>query len=204
MSNMSKFSVKSFNTVVCGYHVYRSCWTLQENELLNCFHERKNPFDMFAIQVCPLETNKRVGHLPMEISRISKFLMDRGAIFEARLTSTHYCRSPLVRGRIEIPYEITIRMPPNSCTKELLEKYDTLLNDLYVEPVLEEILGCFLNIQENMENDAEEPHNKMSRKKKKPKENIEVPLRDIRSMLKPVPRKDTNENKNTNQIIIID
>ena len=127
---MSKFSVKSFNAAVRGYHVYRSCWTPQENELLNCFHERNNPFDMFAIQVCQLETNKRVGHLPMEISRISKFLMDRGAIFQARLTSTHYCRSPLVRGRIEISYEITIRMPPNSCTKELLEKYDTLLNDL--------------------------------------------------------------------------
>ena len=102
---------------------------------MNCFHERNNPFDMFAIQVCHLETNKRVGHLPMEISRISKFLMDRGAIFQARLTSTHYRRSPLVRGGLEIPCEITIRMPSNSCTKELLEKYDTLLNDLYVEPL---------------------------------------------------------------------
>ena len=55
-----------------------------------------------------------------------------------------------------------------------------------------------------MENDAEESHNKMSGKKKKPKENIEVQSRDIRSMLKPVPRKDTDESKNTNQIIIID
>ena len=95
-------------------------------------------------------------------------------------------------------------MSSNSCTKELLEKYDTFLNDLYVEPVSEEILGCFLNIQKNMENDAEEFHNKMSRKKKKPKENIKVQSRDIRSMLKPVPRKDTDESKNTNQIIIID
>ena len=55
-----------------------------------------------------------------------------------------------------------------------------------------------------MENDAEESHNKMSGKKKKPKENIEVQSRDIRSMLKPVPCKDTDESKNTNQIIIID
>ena len=201
---MSKFSVKSFNAAARRYHVYRSCWTPQENELLNCFHERNNPFDMFAIQVCQLETNKRVGLLPMEISRISKFLMDRGAIFQARLTSTHYRRSPLVRGGLEIPCEITIRMPSNRCTKELLEKYDSLLNDLYVEPVSKETLGCFLNIQENMENDVEESHNKMIGKKKKPKENIEVQSRDIRSMLKPVPCKDTDESKNTNQIIIID
>ena len=196
---MSKFSVKFFNAAVRGYHVYRSCWTPQENELLNCFHERNNSFDMFAIQVCELKTNKRVGHLPMEISRILKFLMDRGAIFQARLTSTLYCRSPLVRGRREIPYKITLRTPSNSCTKELLEKYDTLLNHLYVEPVSEEILGCFLDIEENMENDNEESHNKMSGKKKKPKENIEVQSRDIKSILKPVPRKDTDESKNTNK-----
>ena len=129
--------------------------------------------------------------------------MDRGAIFQARMTSAHYRRSPLMRGGLEIPCEI-IQMLSNSCTKELLENCDTLLNDLYMEPVSEEILGCFLDIQENMENDAEESHNKMSRKKKKPKENIEVQLRDIRSMLKPLPRKDPDESKNTNQIIIID
>ena len=119
MPNMSKFSVKSFIAAVRGYHVYRSCWTPQENVLLNCLHERNNPFDMFAIQVCQLETNKRVGHLPMEISKLSKFLIDSGAIFQARLTSTHYRRRPVVRGRLEIPCEITIRMPSNSCTKEL-------------------------------------------------------------------------------------
>ena len=137
----------------------------------------------------------------MEISRISKFLMDKGAIFQGRLTSSHYRRSLLVRGGLEIPSEITIRMPTKSCTKELLEKYDTLLNDLYVE----EILGCFLDIQENMENDAEKSHNKISGKKKIPKENIKVQSREIRSMLKPVPRKDTDESKkNTNQIIVID
>ena len=73
-----------------------------------------------------------------------------------------------------------------------------------MEPVSEEILGCFLDIQENMENYAEESHNKMSGKKKKRKENIEVQVRDIRSMLKPLPRIDTDEIKNTNQIIIID
>ena len=123
---------------------------------------------------------------------------------QARLTSTHYCRSPLVRRGLEIPCEITIQMPSNRCTKELLEKYDTLLNDLYVEPVSEEILGCFLDTQENMENDAAESHNKTSRKKKKPKGNIKVQSGDIRSMLKPVPCKDTDESKNNNQIIITD
>ena len=73
-----------------------------------------------------------------------------------------------------------------------------------MEPVPEEILGCFLDIPENMENDNKESHNKMSKKEKKPKENIKVHSRDIISMLKPVPGKDIDESKNTNQIIIID
>ena len=53
----------------------RQCWQSQGNELLNCFHDSNNPldFDMF---------NKKVGHLPMIISRISKFLLDRGAVFQ--------------------------------------------------------------------------------------------------------------------------
>ena len=67
-----------------------------------------------------------------------------------------------------------------------------------MEPVSEEILGCFLDIPENMENDAKESHDNMSEKEKKPKENIKVQSRDIRSMLKPVPRKDIDESKSTN------
>ena len=57
-----------FKSAVLGFHFYRTCWQPQENETLNCFHEANNPFDMFAIQVSQLETNKRVGHLPIEIS----------------------------------------------------------------------------------------------------------------------------------------
>ena len=42
--------VVSFNSAVRGFHVYRNCWNPQENEVLNCFHESNNPFDMFAIK----------------------------------------------------------------------------------------------------------------------------------------------------------
>ena len=63
---------------------------------LNCFHEEGNTFDRFAIKVCEKDKNEIVGHLPMEISRVTKFLLDRGANVSAKLTSTHYRRSPLV------------------------------------------------------------------------------------------------------------
>ena len=47
----------------------------------------------------------------MEISRVTKFLLDRGANVSAKLTSTHYRRSPLVQGGIEIPCVVTVSMP---------------------------------------------------------------------------------------------
>ena len=105
------------------------------NSEVDSFHERNNPFDMFVIQVCQLETNKKVVLLRMEISRVSKFLLDRGVVFQVKLTSSHSRRSPLVRGGLEISCEVTIKLSKGECIKALLEKYDTLLNDLYTEPV---------------------------------------------------------------------
>ena len=39
---------------------------------------------------------KTVGHISVEISRGTKFLLDRGAEVIAELTEKHYRRSPLV------------------------------------------------------------------------------------------------------------
>ena len=39
----------------------------------------------------------------MELSRITKFLIDRGLKVEAQLSSTNYRRSPLIQGGLEIP-----------------------------------------------------------------------------------------------------
>ena len=73
-----------------------------------CFHEERNTFDRFAIKVCEKDKNEIVGHLPMEISRVTKFLLDRGANVSAKLTSTHYRRSFLVQGGIEIPCVVSV------------------------------------------------------------------------------------------------
>ena len=53
--------------------------------------------------MCEIGNETPVGHLPMEISRTTKFLIDRGATVTAELTSDHYRRSPLIQGGIEIP-----------------------------------------------------------------------------------------------------
>ena len=63
---------------------------------------------MFAIKVC--DDVKIVGHLPMEISRPTKYLLDRGAVFTVELTSTNYRRSPLIQGSLEIPAKVTVNL----------------------------------------------------------------------------------------------
>ena len=68
-----------FSAAVRGFHVYRDVWKPLENEEPECLFERHNLFYMFAIKTCRLEGGEIVGHLPREISRPIKFLLDRGA-----------------------------------------------------------------------------------------------------------------------------
>ena len=66
-----------FSAAVHGLHVYRDVWNPHENEKLVCLFEANNLFDMFAIRACRKDCEKTVGHLLREISRATKYLIDR-------------------------------------------------------------------------------------------------------------------------------
>ena len=91
-----------FDSAVRDYHYYRSYWSPQENEILKCYYASGNPFDIFAIKTCSNQDPRAVGHLPQEISHITKYLLERGTEIEAQLTSTQYRRSPITQGGLEI------------------------------------------------------------------------------------------------------
>ena len=65
-------------------HYYKNTWVPQVNQELRCVHQPENAFDVFAIALLvPADENAVViGHLPCEISRATKFLMDRGVEFK--------------------------------------------------------------------------------------------------------------------------
>ena len=88
MADTNKILV--FSSAVRGFHVYRDVWNPCENEELECLFERNNLFDMFAIKTCCTEDRLRVGHLPIEVSCPTKYLLDRGATVIAKLTAIHY------------------------------------------------------------------------------------------------------------------
>lgn len=135
-----------FTAAVRGFHYYKSYWKPEENQSLYCFYENNNVFDRFAIKVCELGNDKPVGHLPKEIARVTKFLLDRGASMTSTLTSVHYRRSPLVQGGLEIPCKITVTLPGTVSNLLVLGRYQQLVEALYTEPKEEVILGSFLQI----------------------------------------------------------
>ena len=66
---MAKNKTIIFSSAVRGFHVYKESWKPKEDELLECSHERDNPYDSFSIKVFkPDSPAEIVGHLPMEIA----------------------------------------------------------------------------------------------------------------------------------------
>ena len=130
-----------FNSAVRGYHYYQKYWQPEENERLFCAHEADNPYDCFAIRTCVGSTGKTVGHLPMEISRPTKVLLQRGAIVFATLSSTTYRRLPLVQGGLEIPCKVTINMAETLKNKQIIDRYKEMVDVLYSEPDGSAVLG---------------------------------------------------------------
>ena len=148
---MAYMKVFEFSSGVRGYHYYKKFWNPQKEQVLECFHENQNLFDQFAIKVCEIGQENPVGHLPREISRVTKFFMDRGAIVSAQLTSEHYRRSPIVQGGIEIQCKVTVKIPGTCINLLLMEKYKQLVEQLYKEPKNEEVLGSFLEEMESLD-----------------------------------------------------
>ncbi len=136
-------TVFEFVAAVRGYHVYRNVYQPAQNDVLTCSHEFGNQFDMFAIKT----TNSQgvlCGHLPREISRHTKFLLDRGAIVTATLLDTDYRRSPIFQGGLEIRCNVKVELPRTVIAKRLLERYEEMIKVLYKEPESPIIVGSFL------------------------------------------------------------
>ena len=95
---MAYHNIFEFTCAVRGFHHYRRHWHPEPDQILNCYHERYNPFDRFIIKFCKAGKEETIGHIPMEISRVTKYFMDRGATVAAQLTGVRYQRSPLKQG----------------------------------------------------------------------------------------------------------
>ena len=176
-----------FTAAVRGFHVYRSIWSPQLTESLNYYHEEGNSFDIFAIKACRLRDNEIVGHLPREIARRTKYLLDRGAVVTSTLISDHYRRSPLFQGGLEIPCVIKITIAGTVKGHMLIDRYAEMVEKLYCDPEEELIIGSFL---ESTTNACFQP-----KKRKIPQKTVAPSKsKDIRSMFQKITHLN-NENE---------
>ena len=89
--------------------IFKTILQTKENEVLVCQFENRNSYGMFAMRLC-------------EVSRITKFIIDRGATESVMVTGTHYRRSPLVKGGLEIPCKVSVSMRETCLNLLLLER----------------------------------------------------------------------------------
>ena len=107
-----------------------------------------------------------MGHLPREISRPTNFLLDRGAKIVPEIERSHYRRSPLIEGGLEIRCKVSVTLPGTIKNHMLLDRYKEIVNKLYYQPKNEVIIGNFLTSVSNQNIHLNQPQQKQLAQKK--------------------------------------
>ena len=94
---------------------------------------------MFVIK--SYDDEKIAGHLPMGITKLTKYLIDWGVVFGLGLTSTITVQ--IDQGGLGIPSRVTVTMSATNRNHMLIDKYKELVNEPYSEPKRKEITGSF-------------------------------------------------------------
>ena len=92
----------------------------------------------------------------MELSRLTKYLLDRGAVLTVKFTSTHYRRSFQVQGGIKIPSMTKAKTIATEKNKRILVHYLDFVKCNYedISPEREIIVGYFLASEESKKTEA--------------------------------------------------
>ena len=83
----------------------------------------------------------------MDISRPTKFLLQRGAVIKVTLSSTNYRKSSLVQGGLEILCRVSVSMPAMLRNRQIIEKFKDTVDVLFDEPDVCAVLVHFLTIR---------------------------------------------------------
>uniref|UniRef100_A0A1X7URC4 Uncharacterized protein n=1 Tax=Amphimedon queenslandica TaxID=400682 RepID=A0A1X7URC4_AMPQE len=114
-----------------------------------------------------------VGHLPKEISRVTRYIMEHGAVVTLKVMDIHYCRSPLVQGGLEIPVMAQVQMTSNVKNRTALDEYKVLVKRLYkenIDGIFEDATAELLKELDVTDEDSEEEIDKEGEKEEIDKE----------------------------------
>lgn len=122
-----------------GFHVYSNIWKPKLNEKINITHERGNMYDSNAmagkILLPGTLAPSIVGHIPKEISRYTRYIVEHGASIDAFVLATLHRQSPLIQGGLEIPIKLVVKLTDNEINGAKLQKYRKFVDENYREPV---------------------------------------------------------------------
>ena len=128
-----------FSCGLRGFHLYSNIWKPKLNEKINITHERGNIFDPNTmagkIMLPGTLVASTVGHIPKEISRYTRYIVEHGASVDAFVLATHHRPSPLIQGGLEIPIKLVVKLTDNEVNSGKLQKYRKFVDENYREPV---------------------------------------------------------------------
>ena len=188
---------------VRSFHYYQKYWTPKESQTLYCVHEKDNPFDFFTIKVMDQDSGATVGHLRMENSQGTKFLLGRGARVIATLTITNYFFTSGTRWT-KIPCRVKIFMSPTMKNKELIDIYRNYVDLLYYEREDSNIIGLFIIGESDASTGISNPKlPEISKKTCASKTQKNVPHKDIRSFFVSQPNNEMQRKKDTGKTVVV-
>ena len=127
---------------LCGlrrFHVYSDKWKPRIEERISIAHEKRNIHDINAMagkKTLPgTLAPSIIGHLPKEISRYTRYIIEHGAQVCAFVISTTHRISPLIQGGLAIPIRVEIKLRYDEVNDSNLKKYKQLIEENYREPV---------------------------------------------------------------------
>ena len=93
-----------------GLYMYSDKWKPRIGERISIVHEKRNIHDINAMagkKTLPgTLAPSIIGHLPKEISRYTRYIIEHGAQVCAFFISTTHRVSPLIQGGLEIPIRV--------------------------------------------------------------------------------------------------
>ena len=140
----------------------------------------------------------------MNVSSMTKFLMDCGARLTATLRTNYYRRSLLIQGGLEIPCSVVVYMMSSTVSsRKLIQRYTELVENFYMEPPDDGCVGSFVetpvasidfNIPSTSKGKVRRSYSKGKNPQKK-KERKNVVTKDIQNAQKSSGPLDSKEKK---------
>ena len=76
-----------------------------------------------------------VLHIPKEISRNTRYIVEHGASVDTLFLQTHHRPSLPMQGGPEIPIKLVVKLTDNEVNSAKLQKYRKFMDENYKEPV---------------------------------------------------------------------